>query len=147
MVVFPALNISQQTPGAFLGLWWQKAAPRALPKGTRVKSCSQVLVMATCSCSDWIRLRCYSALYQLCDTCHPPLDETDCHRQLWSTAYCSIPSTCCMSCLHGAGSSAIPWGPACHFVSCCSSWPPYPSSAGKGRNGQFCWCWQGPMDS
>jgi len=49
--------------------------------------------------------------------------------------------------LHGAGPGDIPWGPSCHFASCCSPWPLYPLSTWKGRAGQCHWCWQGPMDS
>lgn len=71
MVASPALDISRQRPVAFLGLRWWKAAPGAVPKGTQVKSCSQVSAMATYSPLGWTRLRFYPAPDRLCDTSHP----------------------------------------------------------------------------
>lgn len=51
------------------------------------------------------------------------------------------PHTCCVSCHHGAGPSAIPWGPAVLHKTF------NPTFIGKGRNGQSHWHWQGPIDS
>lgn len=72
-----------------------------------MKPCSQGSAVATCSPSGWTRIRFYPALAWLCNTHHAFLDETACHHQLWSAAYCPLPSTCCVSCLHEVGLSAI----------------------------------------
>lgn len=119
----PALNISQQRQDAFLGLWWWKAVLGALQRGHGWNStvrCQQRQLIYTQggSCSD------FTLLHTTFATLATPLwDSLSLLTVPWPTAYCHIPAyPCCASCHHGAGPSAIPWGPACPFASCFSSW-------------------------
>lgn len=95
-------HLLTETRNLFLGLRWWKTAPRALPERRGVKSYIWVSAIATPSPSSWIRLRFYPSAEWLCHISHPCLDEVDCCHQLCSTTYCDSPSTCCMSCPHGA---------------------------------------------
>lgn len=134
MVASSAPDIFQKCPDCFLGLQWWKPTPGALPKVAWVKPCNQGSSVATCSPLGWTRIRFYPALNWLCNIHRAILDGTACHHQLWSTAYCPIPSTCCRSCLHEVGLSAIPWAQVCPCASCCSPGSLDAGSTGKGRD-------------
>lgn len=95
----------------------------------------ETLQSGVISCSlGWTRIRFYPALDWLCNIhCAIP-DGTACHHQLWSTAYCPIPSTRCRSCLAEVGLSANPWAQVCPCASCCSPGSLDAGFTGKGRD-------------